>query len=175
MTAPGVQLSVAVLRMMHPSLFDAIPSEILLALDNQLCFALHAAARSVQRAYQPLLVELDLTYPQYLVMLVLWEWDSENEPRPTLGALGQRLALDSGTLTPLLRRLEQKGLLVRERSNADGRELFVHVTRAGRALKKQARAVPIELICRSPVPVNEMVTLREQLKKFRALLSQGTT
>jgi hypothetical protein len=70
--------------MPQPSPFDAIPSEVLLALDNQLCFALQAAARGVQRAYQPLLAELDLTYPQYLVLLVLWEWDHENQLRPTV-------------------------------------------------------------------------------------------
>lgn len=153
--------------MPQTSPYDAIPSEVLLALDNQLCFALHAAARGVQRAYQPLLAELDLTYPQYLVMLVLWEWDHENQLRPTVTALGHRLDLDSGTLTPLLRRLEQKGLLVRERSSADGRELFVRVSRTGRTLKKRARAVPINLICNSPLPVEEMVALREQLQRLR--------
>jgi len=161
--------------MLQPSPFDAIPSEVLLALDNQLCFALHAAARSVQRAYQPLLAELDLTYPQYLVMLVLWEWDHENQLRPTVTALGHRLDLDSGTLTPLLRRLEQKGLLARERSSADGRELFVRVSRSGRALKKRARAVPINLICSSPLPVHEMIALREQLERMRhAMAAQET-
>ncbi|MEY4509871.1 MAG: hypothetical protein RLZZ450_1993 [Pseudomonadota bacterium] len=155
-----------------PSPFDAIPSEVLLALDNQLCFALHAAARGVQRAYQPLLAELDLTYPQYLVMLVLWEWDHENQLRPTVTALGDRLDLDSGTLTPLLRRLEQKSLIARERSSADGRELFVRVSRTGRALKKKARAVPITLICNSPLPPHEMVALRDQLQRLRHTMAE---
>jgi DNA-binding MarR family transcriptional regulator len=155
-----------------PSALDDISSEVLLALDNQLCFALHAAARGVQRAYQPLLAELDLTYPQYLVMLVLWEWDHQAQLRPTVTALGDRLDLDSGTLTPLLRRLEQKGLIARERSSADGRELFVRVSRTGRALKKKARAVPIALICSSPLPPLEMVALRDQLQRLRHAMAE---
>jgi DNA-binding MarR family transcriptional regulator len=140
----------------------------LLALDNQVCFALQSAARSVQRAYGPLLAGLELTYPQYLVMLVLWEWQSWRNHRPTVRALGERLDLDSGTLTPLLRRLEQKGLLVRLRSSDDGRELFVRVTKRGAALKEEAREVPLVMIARSPLPVAELVSLREQLKRLRA-------
>jgi DNA-binding MarR family transcriptional regulator len=144
---------------------------MLLALDNQFCFALHAAARSVQRAYQPALSELDLTYPQYLVMLVLWEWDRQPDVRPTLTALGERLDLDSGTLTPLLRRLEHKGLLARERASDDGRELFVRLTRAGRALQKRARHVPLALLACAPLPIQELALLRDQLHRMRAALA----
>jgi len=141
-----------------------------LELDNQLCFALHTAARRVVRAYAPLLNELDLTYPQYLVMLVLWAWDRQRYERPTVTALGHRLDLDSGTLTPLLRRLEQKGLLTRERAQLDERELLVRVTRTGRALKKRARKVPLVMLEHSPFPLHELVELRERLKLLRGPL-----
>lgn len=150
----------------------SLPSETLLALDNQLCFALHAAARSVQRAYQSVLGELALTYPQYLVMMVLWEWDREGKSRPTVTALGERLDLDSGTLTPLLRRLEQKGLLVRERGSEDARELLVRSTRAGRALQERARNVPLTLLSCAPLPLEELMTLRDQLKRLRVALAE---
>jgi DNA-binding MarR family transcriptional regulator len=143
----------------------------LLALDNQVCFAIHAAARSIQRSYQPLLGELSLTYPQYLVMLVLWEWEQAREERPTVRALGERLDLDSGTLTPLLRRLEQKRLITRARSSDDARELFVRVTRSGSALKQRAATVPMKMLTCSPLPVPELITLREQLKRLRAGLA----
>ena len=143
----------------------------LLELDNQFCFALHAASRLVVRSYRPALSELDLTYPQYLVMLVLWSWARNPPARPTVSALGARLDLDSGTLTPLLRRLEQKGLLVRKRASEDERELFVHLTRAGRALKQRAVKVPLSLVGKSPIPLDEIVQLRDQLKRLRATLS----
>jgi DNA-binding MarR family transcriptional regulator len=145
-----------------------VGASVLLALDNQVCFALHAASRSMQRAYQPLLGELALTYPQYLVMLVLWEWEQADEPRPTVRALGERLDLDSGTLTPLLRRLEQKELITRARSDADARELFVRVTRQGSAMKERAATVPMRMIATSPLPLPELLALREQLKRLRA-------
>lgn len=87
-----------------------------LQLDNQLCFKLYAASRAVIRAYKPMLEQLGLTYPQYLAMLVLWEWQQQPPAQPTVKALGERLLLDSGTLTPLLKRLEQQGLLLRKRS-----------------------------------------------------------
>ncbi|HEY6882053.1 MAG TPA: MarR family transcriptional regulator [Polyangiales bacterium] len=143
------------------------PSDVVLALDNQFCFALHSAARRMERAYQPVLASFDLTYPQYLVMLVVWEWETTRHPRPTVRALGERLDLDSGTLTPLLRRLEQKGLLSRARSTDDGRELFVRVTSRGAALKKKVSAVPMMMLTNSPLPLMELVALREQLKRLR--------
>ena len=99
-----------------------------LALDNQLCFKLYAASRAVTRAYKPMLDQLGLTYPQYVVMLVLWEWHHATPPQPTVKALGERLMLDSGTLTPLLKRLEQLGLVRRQRSAQDERE--VHLSQA---------------------------------------------
>jgi DNA-binding MarR family transcriptional regulator len=139
-----------------------------LDLDNQFCFALYAASRSVVRAYAPTLKALDLTYPQYLVLLVLWEWARDGHERPTVTALGNRLDLDSGTLTPLLCRLEEKGLVTRKRTSADERELFVRVTRAGARLKHKARAVPLKLLEQCPVSLAELEQLREQLKRFRS-------
>jgi DNA-binding MarR family transcriptional regulator len=150
---------------------DAATVDALLALDNQFCFALHAASRAVVRAYRPMLRELDLTYSQYLVLLVLWEWARERQPQPTLHALGQRLELDSGTLTPLLKRLEAKGLITRVRSDYDERELHVRVTAAGQALKQEACQVPLTLIQSSPVSLPEILALRDQLKRVRAALA----
>lgn len=147
------------------------PLEQLLALDQQFCFALHATARRVVRAYRPVLDELELTYPQYLVMLVLWQWDHEAQLHPTLSALGERLDLDSGTLTPLLYRLEQKQLVVRERSQRDERELFVRVTQRGRSLKQRAAKVPLSLLAQCPLPLDELLALRDQLNRLRSLLS----
>src|SRR5437870_1142427 len=114
-----------------------------LKLDNQLCFLLYGASRAVTQMYQPLLAPLGLTYPQYLVMLVLWDTDGVS-----VGTLCDRLHLDSGTLTPLLTRLESAGLVDRRRSNADKRVVDVHLTVAGKRLKRAAAAVPEALLCR---------------------------
>ncbi|WP_434424504.1 MarR family winged helix-turn-helix transcriptional regulator [Nannocystis pusilla] len=108
-----------------------------LRLDQQLCFALYRASRAVIRAYGPLLEPLGLTYPQYLVMLVLWE-----ERSASVKALGERLALDSGTLTPLLKRLEQRGLVTRRRDADDERVVRIELTREGQQLRARAAAVP---------------------------------
>ena len=148
-----------------------VSTDELLDLDNQLCFALHSAARALVKSYRPVLAELELTHPQYLVLLVLWAWARVREPRPTVKALGERLALDSGTLTPLLKRLESRGLITRSRSSVDERELFVHLTDAGLALKKRARRVPVTLLQQSVVPIGEIVKLREQVKRLRAALN----
>jgi DNA-binding MarR family transcriptional regulator len=145
----------------------------LLELDNQLCFALHSTARQLIRAYRPALEGLELTHPQYLVMLVLFRWARDRESRPTVKALGERLMLDSGTLTPLLKRLEARGLVTRTRSSGDEREVFVHLTRAGRALQKRAVRVPLSLIRHSRMPLNEIVQLREGLKKLRTAIAEA--
>jgi DNA-binding MarR family transcriptional regulator len=138
-----------------------------LDLDNQLCFALYAANRQVVRAYSEALKAVDLTYPQYLVMLVLWEWARDHCERPTVKALGVRLDLDSGTLTPLLRRLQAKGVIARQRISPDEREVYVRVTPAGARLKQRARRVPIEMLQQSPLPLPQLIKLRDQLKLFR--------
>jgi DNA-binding MarR family transcriptional regulator len=108
-----------------------------LRLDNQLCFLFHRISRELTAAYRPLLADLGLTYPQYLVMLVLWEDDGLG-----VGEIGERLALDSGTLSPLLRRLEDGGLIQRRRQAADERRVTIPLTDAGRALEQRAAGVP---------------------------------
>src|SRR4051812_10814454 len=130
-----------------------------LRLDNQLCFPLYAAARAIMQAYQPLLARLGLTYPQYLVMMVLWEEDGLS-----VKDLGEKLYLDSGTLTPLLKRLEGAGLLRRTRAARDERVVELHLTADGKRLKKQAEAVPQELLCRIGVPLEKVHRLREDVK-----------
>jgi DNA-binding MarR family transcriptional regulator len=111
-----------------------------LSLDDQLCFALYSASRAITRAYAPLLEPLGLTYPQYLVLLVLWQRDGL-----AVHQLGERLVLDSGTLTPLLKRLERQGLIERRRGGDDERVVRIHLTAEGRALRARARKVPAEL------------------------------
>ncbi|MFZ5757199.1 MAG: MarR family winged helix-turn-helix transcriptional regulator [Pseudomonadota bacterium] len=139
----------------------------LLRLDNQLCFHLYAASRQVTRLYRPLLDELGITYPQYLVLLALWQWEAEGDAEPvTAGRIGRRLMLDAGTLTPLLRRMEDAGLLSRERAAGDGRELHVALTRSGRALKKRAARIPQTLVCTPGLPVNELPALRAGLGRL---------
>lgn len=130
-----------------------------LRLENQLCFALYAASGLVTRAYRPLLEPLGLTYPQYLAMLVLWERGAA-----TVGELGEALALDSGTLTPLLKRLEAAGLVSRRRDPADERRVIVDLTEAGRALKARAADVPAALACKLGLPLEEIIALRSTLQ-----------
>ncbi len=115
-----------------------------LQLGQQLCFALYSASRAVIRAYQPLLAPLGITYPQYLALLALWEQDAL-----TVKALGERLALDSGTLTPLLQRLETRGLVRRRRADTDERKVEVRLTPAGRRLRLRARSVATAIACRA--------------------------
>jgi MarR family transcriptional regulator, organic hydroperoxide resistance regulator len=130
-----------------------------LRLDNQLCFPLYAAARAIMQAYQPLLAKLGLTYPQYLVMMVLWEQDGLS-----VKALGEKLYLDSGTLTPLLKRLEENGLLRRGRAEHDERVVELFLTLEGRRLKKRAETIPQEVICRIGIPLEQVQRLREDVK-----------
>jgi DNA-binding MarR family transcriptional regulator len=142
----------------------------LLRLDQQLCFALYAASRSMTHAYQPLLEPLGLTYPQYLVMLVVWEEDGASVKR-----LGERLQLDSGTLTPVLKRMEAQGLVERTRDPADERVVRIHLTAAGRALERRARTVPKQLLCKAGLSVPEILRLRETLSRVsRNLRSERT-
>jgi DNA-binding MarR family transcriptional regulator len=130
-----------------------------LRLDNQLCFLFHRISRELTAAYRPSLEGLGLTYPQYLVMLVLWESDGL-----TVGQLGQRLSLDSATLSPLLRRLADAGMLTRQRSARDERRVTIHLTEAGRALEARAAGVPTELASRVAADHAEYVELRERLE-----------
>ena len=111
-----------------------------LRLDNQLCFPLYACAKEIVRRYKPFLDEIDLTYTQYIVMMVLWE-----EREINVKELGSRLYLDSGTLTPVLKRLEQKGLITRQRDDKDERVLIVSITKEGYELKDKAVEIPVKM------------------------------
>ncbi|RFA25875.1 MarR family transcriptional regulator [Alkalilimnicola ehrlichii] len=135
-------------------------------LDQQLCFKLYAGVRAVTKLYRPLLDELELTYPQYLVMLVLWEAGRRGKQSATVKYVGERLYLDSGTLTPLLKRLESRGLLSRMRSRDDEREVHVSLTAVGRALEARAEVVPRHLLCAASLPLSELVALRESLDRL---------
>ncbi|WET12435.1 MarR family winged helix-turn-helix transcriptional regulator [Pseudomonas sp. D3] len=139
-----------------------------LALDNQLCFKLYAASRAVTRAYKPMLDQLGLTYPQYIVMLVLWEWHHATPDQPTVTALGERLMLDSGTLTPLLKRMEQLGLVRRQRSAQDEREVHLSLSQAGVQRRDQAHQLKTRLLCDSGVDLNQADALREGLDQLLA-------
>jgi DNA-binding MarR family transcriptional regulator len=132
-----------------------------LRLDNQLCFAVYAAAHAFNATYKPLLEPLGLTYPQYLVMLVLWQ-----EDRVTVSAIGSRLGLDSGTLTPLLKRLEAAGLVIRLRDAADERQVRITLTAAGRALKQKAKGIPQDLFCALGLSPGELTALRGKLESL---------
>src|SRR5665647_76946 len=120
-----------------PTTRAAVASHPALQLDNQLCFALYSASLAMTKLYQPLLADLGLTYPQYLAMLVLWERDGL-----MVSELGERLFLDSGTLTPLLKRLEAAGLIARTRDVEDERRVHITLTAAGRKLKARAAKIP---------------------------------
>ncbi|MFJ2711492.1 MarR family winged helix-turn-helix transcriptional regulator [Pseudomonas sp. NPDC087346] len=134
-----------------------------LKLDSQLCFKLYAASREVIRAYKPMLDQLGLTYPQYLAMLVLWEWQETAPEQPTVKALGERLLLDSGTLTPLLKRLEQLQLVLRRRSARDEREVHLSLTPEGLALREQVGPIKARLLCDSGVDLDRLSELRNGL------------
>jgi MarR family transcriptional regulator, organic hydroperoxide resistance regulator len=145
------------------------PTDLTMLLDEQLCFALYAASRRMTATYRPLLEALDLTYPQYLVMLVLWERDGL-----TVRELGARLQLDSGTLTPLLKRLEQAGLLGRRRRQSDEREVEITLTEAGHKLRERAADVPRCMAERLCMSVDAFVRLRDELKSLAAKLAAPT-
>ncbi|MBQ8536985.1 MAG: MarR family transcriptional regulator [Clostridia bacterium] len=132
-----------------------------LRIDHQLCFPLYACSREVIKQYKPLLDELDLTYTQYLTMMVLWERNDM-----TVKALGERLYLDSGTLTPLLKKLEAKGLITRKRANYDERNLIVSLTPQGEALKDEALKVPAAIAEGTSMEPDEMEELYRLLYKI---------
>jgi MarR family transcriptional regulator, organic hydroperoxide resistance regulator len=138
-----------------------------LRLDRQICFALYSASSSVTRRYRPLLEPLGLTYPQYLVMLVLWE----KTPR-TVGELGEALGLDSATLTPLLKRLEAGGLVSRKRDPADERRVLVEPTARGAALRERAKAIPKAMACQLPLSQDELINLHGTLNRLSRSLRE---
>jgi DNA-binding MarR family transcriptional regulator len=138
------------------------PSPEALRLDRQLCFALYSASLAMTRLYKPLLDAIGLTYPQYLAMLVLWERDGL-----TVSELGERLSLDSGTLTPLLKRMEAAGLLQRERDAQDERCVRVVLTRTGRALRARAEPIPACVLAPSRLRPAEVQALAGQIRALR--------
>lgn len=133
----------------------------LLNLDNQLCFAIYACSRSLTRLYRPLLKQLSVTYPQYLVLMVLWENNQQS-----VTELGKRLLLDSGTLTPLLKRMENSGIIQRIRSQKDERKVVVRITEKGRDLKKQAYKIPEKIFCQSGLTIKEFVRMKNDLEQL---------
>ncbi|HSX61353.1 MAG TPA: MarR family transcriptional regulator [Tahibacter sp.] len=140
-----------------------------LLLDQQLCFALYSANLAMHKVYRPLLRGLGLTYPQYLVMLVLWERDAQ-----TVSAIGERLYLDSATLTPLLKRLETAGLLTRTRAASDERQVVIELTTDGRKLRQKAQAVPQSVFCAAECTSGELLGIKAELERLRDNLAKNS-
>ncbi len=141
-----------------------------LKLDNQLCFPVYAASRLITREYQPLLDNLEITYPQYLVLLVLWESD-----RLSVNDIAKKLILNTNTITPLLKRMEQQGLILRKRSETDERKVMVHLSSKGLNLKEKASEIPQELAKRlseSNIEMNDLIQLKESLDSIISFLSK---
>ncbi|WP_413513129.1 MarR family winged helix-turn-helix transcriptional regulator [Myroides odoratus] len=132
-----------------------------LDLKNQVCFPIYALAKVVVNQYRPLLEALDITYPQYLVLLVLW-----SEKEQTVGQIGEQLSLDSGTLTPLLKRMEQKGIVVRKRSVEDERVVKLSLTEKGLLLKEQAKEIPCKLMNSMQVSEEDVLELKRVITKI---------
>lgn len=141
---------------------DTVSSDQALQLDHQLCFALYSASLAMTKLYKPLLDEMGLTYPQYLVLLALWEQDGQ-----TVSALGQRLYLDSGTLTPLLKRMEAADWLTRLRDTTDERRVLIRLTAAGRQLKARARRIPGCVLQAARCELDEVLALTRQVQSLR--------
>ena len=140
--------------------------DAMLQLDNQLCFALYSASLAMTKVYKPLLDELALTYPQYLAMLVLWERDGL-----MVSELGERLYLDSGTLTPLLKRLEASGLIKRIRAVEDERRVHITLTAEGQKLKDKAAKIPACILSTSQCSIPELTALTSQVQVLRQRLA----
>lgn len=139
-----------------------------LKLENQLCFPIYALSRQITAIYRPHLEAIDLTYPQYLVMLALWQQETV-----TVKQLGKLLWLDSGTLTPLLKRMEENGLLTRTRSEADERVVNIRISKKGTALKKQAKAIPDAIKNALATDEDQLFQLRDQLKQILSVTAEN--
>lgn len=134
-------------------------------LDGQLCFALHSTSLAMAKLYRKLLRELGITYSQYLVMLVLWEQDEL-----TVNGIGERLFLDSATLTPLLKRMEAQGLISRERAVSDERQVIIRLTKDGQMMKEQAVALPESVLCAIECTSAQALEMKKQLEVLRGSL-----
>ncbi|MBT2896514.1 MULTISPECIES: MarR family winged helix-turn-helix transcriptional regulator [unclassified Streptomyces] len=156
-TAPGA-----------PPDLSGVPDAELLRLDHQVCFSLHTASRAFGGFYRQALKDLGLTYSQYLVMLVLWE----HGPQPVKG-IGERLQLDSGTLSPLLKRLEAAGLVRRERSREDERSVLIDLTDEGARLRDRARSVPRGVLDATGLSLEEVLGLQDVLGRLTAALGEA--
>ena len=140
-----------------------------LNFDKQICFSLYSAANAMVRAYRPLLQNLDLTYLQYIVMMVLWE-----EEGISVSSLGHKLHLDSGTLTPLLKRLEAKGLVLRKVSLKDERVKSLFLTASGKSLKLQASSIPEKVLCKTKVPFDTLLNIKYQCDELLSSLNSDS-
>jgi MarR family transcriptional regulator, organic hydroperoxide resistance regulator len=141
-------------------------ADLALRLDNQICFAIYSTAHAFNRVYKPLLDQLGLTYPQYLVMLVLWERDGV-----PVKDIGERLFLDSGTLTPLLKRLETAELIKRSRNREDERQVLIALTPQGQALQEKAKAVPQSILAATACSVAELSAIKNEITALRDRLN----
>lgn len=137
-----------------------------LKLDNQLCFAVYSTSLALSKLYKPILSKLGLTYPQYLIMLVLWEEDGI-----TLTALSQRLGQDLGALSPVIKRLESLGLIARQRSDTDDRKIHLNLSEIGRDLRQEAESVPVQILCASGLTSDDALVLKNQLDRLRRALN----
>lgn len=137
-----------------------------LTLEDQLCFSLYATSMTINRLYKPLLDQLGITYPQYLVLSALWEEDGR-----TVGAIAERLSLESSTITPLVKRLETASLVTRARQADDERRVLVSLTDRGRALKEESRCLGEALFMRSGMKPAELIALNREVRRLRAALT----
>ena len=147
---------------MPPATHDPLP------LDEQLCFSLYSTSIAINRLYKPMLDSLGLTYPQYLVLSVLWEEDGR-----TISAIAARLALESSTITPLVKRLEAAGLVARQRNAVDERQVNVSLTAKGRTLRREASRLTDALLAHSGLGIPDMVSLNDQVRRLRSALTSG--
>jgi DNA-binding MarR family transcriptional regulator len=151
--------------MKQPTSSSPIDPKSILLLDQQICFALYSTSLAMTKIYRKLLGELGLTYPQYLVMIVLWEKDEV-----TVSEIGERLFLDSATLTPLLKRIEAIGLIARTRAVKDERQVIVTLTSTGKKLRKQAESIPLSILCATACEPAELMEIKDSLHRLRSKL-----
>lgn len=143
-----------------------MPDDTTFPLEEQLCFSLYRASMEINRTYKPLLDALGMTYPQYLVLNALWETDGLS-----ISAIGSRLSLESSTITPLVKRLEQAGFVERQRSSQDERQVHVSLTKAGRAIRARTRCLAETLAQKSGMTSKELGALNRQVERLRSALS----